>query len=150
MKEKTPAESPFPEKLVHLGIVVRDIDKTVKRLESLGIGPFGALSMAPPIGKIYYRGKPLDAEYKVLSTKIGEVELEMFEPVKGESPWQEFLDNKGEGIHHMALLVDDLDKETDRLTERGASIMLQARSERGGGAYLDLNIGGIIIELLKD
>ena len=46
MKENTTTHSPF-SKLVHVAIVVRDLDEAAERLESLGIGPFKAVSVPP-------------------------------------------------------------------------------------------------------
>ena len=81
------AKSPF-KKLVHVGVVVRDIEKTVERLESLGIGPFAEPPLPPVEASIYYRGKQSHSEVKILQTKIGEIELELFQPVSGEDPWR--------------------------------------------------------------
>jgi catechol 2,3-dioxygenase-like lactoylglutathione lyase family enzyme len=150
MKKKTPAKSPSHNKLRHIGIVVRDIDKAVERLESLGIGPFGPVSFPPGAEGIFLGDKLLDAEPKMLNTKIGEVELELFEPVEGESPWKEFLDSRGEGIHHIAFDVDDIDGMLAKLTEQGASITLTARMQgRLAAAYVDLGIGGFIVEPMQ-
>ena len=144
------AKSPFSKKLIHLGVVVRDIDKAVKRLESLGIGPFRDEPPPPLMGKMLFRGKPYDPNIKVFKAKIGDIELELFENVEGESPWGEFLDSKGEGIHHIAFAADDIDNEVASLTEQGASILHSVRSKGGGGSdYLDLGVGGLIIELEK-
>jgi methylmalonyl-CoA/ethylmalonyl-CoA epimerase len=143
----------FSKKLLHVGVVVRDLDKTVKRLESLGIGPFKPLPL-PPLegGKPLFRGKPIDPEeyHKLLIADIGGVGLEIIEPVKGASPYQEFLDTKGEGIHHLTFAVDDLDREVAKFTERGVNVILKGRfQESGGGDYLDLEVGGIILCLFQ-
>ena len=140
-----PAKSPF-SKLIHLAVVVRDIDEAVKRLEALGIGPFKSASVTLT-EKPLFHGKPSDAEVKESKTKVGEVEVELLQPVEGESPFQEFLDSKGEGIHHIAFTVDDLDKEVAQLTRQGVSILLSAQMQGMKGVYLDIGVGGIIIEL---
>jgi methylmalonyl-CoA/ethylmalonyl-CoA epimerase len=141
------------KKIHHVGIVVRDMAATIKRLESLGIGPFEPFDpkalprfLTEPI----FRGKLMDSKQKVFNGKAGEVIFELFEPGKGNSPWKEFLDTKGEGIHHIGVYVDDLDKEIERLTKEGATIMLNGRWEGGGGGvYMDLGAGDLIIELYK-
>jgi methylmalonyl-CoA/ethylmalonyl-CoA epimerase len=150
MMKNTTAKSPF-SKLLHVGIVVRDMDKAVERVESLGIGPFEAISL-PPIGKRLFRGKPYVGKVKGLIGKIGELEIELFQPVEGESPHKEFLDSKGEGIHHIAFGlddVDDFDKEIAKLTEQGVGILLSGKWQGGGSAYLDPGVGGIIFELMQ-
>jgi methylmalonyl-CoA/ethylmalonyl-CoA epimerase len=151
MRKNTTAKSPF-SKLAHVGVVVRDMDKAIERLSSLGIGPFEAISVPPATGKPLFRGRPFDLDLKVkgLAAKIGEVKLELLQPVDGDSPWKEFLDSKGEGIHHIAFAVDDIDKEVAKFTEQGVSILLSGKWQGGGCAYLDLGVGGIIFELVQD
>lgn len=77
---------------------------------------------------------------------IGEVELELCHRVSGESPHQEFLATKGEGVQHIALAVEDLAKEIARLSEAGATVVLRASLGAGGAglAYVDLNAAGLV------
>jgi hypothetical protein len=112
-------------KLMQIGLVVRDMDKAIKRFSVLGFGPF-APKILPPGTKEWIRGKPSNANVKVNATMVGEIELELCQPVSGESPHQEFLDSKGEGIQHVMFAVDDLGKEIDRLTKQGATVLLRA------------------------
>ncbi len=152
MKKNELSKSTF-SRLAHIGIVVRNMDKTIKRLESLGIGPFKPFdpaSFPPLVGKLKFRGKPFDIDNITMTAKMGNIELEMFEPHEKESPWTEFLETKGEGIHHMAFIVDNLEKEVNKLTKQGATILLGSEWLGGGGAvYLDFNTGGIIVELMQ-
>ena len=148
MEKSSATESPF-SKLIQVGVVVRDMDKTIERLSSLGIGPFEP-KVIPPNTKEWFRDKPLDANLKLSSAKIGEVELELIQPVEGESPHKEFLDSKGEGIQHIAFAVDDLEDDEAKLIEQGASVLLKARRPDGSGVtYLDLGVAGLIVELIK-
>jgi len=148
MEENAAAESPF-SKLIQVGVVVRDMDKAIKRLEYLGIGPFEP-KILPPDSKEWFRDKPLNAKLILNSTMMGEVELELIQPVEGESPHKEFLDSKGEGIQHIAFLTDDLNRQVDKLTKQGVSILLRAERPGGGGvAYLDLGVAGLIVELIQ-
>jgi len=149
MEKNTAAESPFSN-VIQVGVVVRDMDKAIERLSSLGIGPFEP-KVLPPDRQEWFRDKPLNAELKLSSTMMGEVELELIQPVEGESPHKEFLDSKGEGIQHIACVVDDLDSEVDKLNKQGVSVLLRAKRPggRGGVAYLDLGVAGLIIELIQ-
>jgi methylmalonyl-CoA/ethylmalonyl-CoA epimerase len=133
-------------KLMQIGLVVRDMDKAIKRFSVLGFGPF-APKILPPGTKEWIRGKPSNVNVKVNATMVGEIELELCQPVSGESPHQEFLDSKGEGIQHVMFAVDDLEKEIDRLTKQGATVLLKAVFDKGGLAYLDLDASGFIVEL---
>jgi methylmalonyl-CoA/ethylmalonyl-CoA epimerase len=152
-------ESPkFSKKLTHVAIAVKDLQKTIKRLEALGIGPFKPydFDVIPPLaGKLYFHGKPLEGAKKggnvnLYIGKMGNVSLEIFEPIDAPSPQQEFMDKRGEGIHHIAFTVDDFEKELSNLTEKGAEILQIARLENNCGAcYLDMGIADLVFELEK-
>jgi methylmalonyl-CoA/ethylmalonyl-CoA epimerase len=53
----------------------------------------------------------------------------------GDSPWQEFIDKKGEGMHHLGYFVDDIEKEQTALVKRGIEMILSSRFEGGGGGF---------------
>jgi methylmalonyl-CoA/ethylmalonyl-CoA epimerase len=135
-------------KLMQIGLVVRDMDKAVKRFSVLGFGPFTSKKL-PPGTKEWFRGKTFYGKVNVKGTMVGNVELELCQPVSGESPHQEYLDNKGEGIQHVMFAVDDLEKEIARLTKQEATVLLRASFDTGGLAYLDLDASGFIVELIQ-
>jgi methylmalonyl-CoA/ethylmalonyl-CoA epimerase len=138
-------------RLAHVGLVVRDMDKTIERLTSLGIGPFTP-RMPPPDAQETYRGKPFVPSQRVLIqiTHVGDMELELIQPVNGASPHQEFLDKKGEGIQHLGFMVDNLEKEVKNLTAKGSEVLLTSQFKGGGGVtYLDLDVAGLIVELVQ-
>jgi methylmalonyl-CoA/ethylmalonyl-CoA epimerase len=145
------AENTAFKNLFQIGVVVKDMDQAIERLAELGIGPF-KLNMPPAEAKEMFRGKMFIPNEGVLikSARIGNVELELIQPVKGDSPHKEFLDAKGEGIHHVAFHVDDLDSEVDKLTEKGAEVLIRSDKKlKVGIAYLDLHASGLIVELVK-
>lgn len=148
----TKTKPPFSNRVHHIGIVVRDMDKAIERLAALGIGPFEELNhqdLAPLIGEPTFRGKPTHVQSKIWNAKVGDIALELFEPDEGESPYREFLDSKGEGIHHIGFVVDDLEPTVAGLKKKGASEVLHVRWQGGGCDYLDLGVGGIIVELIR-
>lgn len=138
-------------RLVHIGVVVRDMGKTIERLTALGIGPFQP-RILPADAREEYRGKPFlpGKRVAIQITRIGNMELELIQPIDGESPHQEFLDKKGEGIQHLGFMVDNLEEDIKRLTAEGSSILLTSQFKGGGGvAYLDLDAAGLIVELVQ-
>ncbi len=136
-------------KVRQVGVVVRDMDQAIKRLESLGIGPFESMAL-PPDREEWYRGQPAKVKVKISMAQLGDVQLELIEPLDEKSPHREFLDSKGEGIQHIMFSVKDFDRETARLTKEGAVELLRAKFPGGPElAYLDLNVGGIIVELME-
>ena len=136
-------------KLTQVGVVVKDVKKTTERLAFLGIGPFQEMKL-PPDRQELYRGKPALADAKILVTTLGETQLEIVEPLAMESPHREFLETKGEGIQHIMVIVDDIEKEIKRLTDKGCTVLLDIHMPGGAhGAYIDLHAGGIIVEMFQ-
>ena len=141
-------ESSFT-KVIQVGLVVRDVEKTVERLTSLGIGPFNPMVL-PPEREEWFRGKRMYADFKIYGAMIGDIQLELIQPLSGDSPHKEFLETKGEGIQHIACAVEDVEKEVGKLTKEGATTLMRAKFPGGRGvAYMDLDAGGLIIELIQ-
>ncbi len=137
--------------LAHIGMVVRDMEKAIERFAALGIGPFKP-RILPAENRETYRGKPFNPaeRVKIQITRIGNMELELIQPLEGPSPHREFLDVKGEGIQHLGFMVDDLGGAVKDLTEEGSEVMLTSEFPGGGGvAYLDLNAADLIVELVQ-
>ncbi|MGD1118361.1 MAG: VOC family protein [Dehalococcoidales bacterium] len=150
MGNKTNNQSTFT-RLVHVGIVVKDMEKTIERLTELGIGPFKP-RILPADARETYRGQPFIPSQRVAIqiAQIGNLEIELVQPISGKSPHQEFLDEKGEGIQHLGFIVDNLEEDVKRLTTEGSSVLLTSQFKGGGGvAYLDLNTAGLIVELVQ-
>jgi catechol 2,3-dioxygenase-like lactoylglutathione lyase family enzyme len=135
--------------LIQVGVVVKDMDKAIERLTSLGIGPFQP-KILPSGTQEWFRGKPFTGKASIKAAMMGDVELELVQPVAGESPQSEFMASKGEGFQHIAFAVEDLDQAVTQLTKQGIEVLLRAKMPGGGGVvYLDLGAGGIIVELIQ-
>ncbi|MFC1992502.1 VOC family protein [Chloroflexota bacterium] len=146
-------KSPFA-KFDHVGIVVKDIDKAVEYYESLGLGPFFEHMTNVKFIEWRMRDKPIDMDSVKNARRIGragQIKIELIQPVKGESIWKEFLETKGEGIQHLAFSVDNIERETNNLKEKGLTVLFSNRTEDGGGTtYFDTReVGGIIIEIVQ-
>jgi len=151
MEQKIPADSPFtPANYHHTGIIVRDMDKAIEYLESIGIGPFGMGDGQKWVDisfKGELHGRPAEWSVKISNTKVGNGELELLQPSGGESVLQEFLDDSGEGVHHIAYLVDDVRGELDKLVKQGIKVLTSANLDTQGFAYIETSVGGIVIEI---
>jgi methylmalonyl-CoA epimerase len=77
--------------------------------------------------------------------------LELVEPMEDDSPIRRFLDRKGGGIHHLCLLVDDIDAAHRELTDRGARLLGDGPRPGGEGARVlflhPAEAGGVLLEL---
>ena len=146
-------KSPF-SKIHHVGVIVRDMDKAVEYYQSLGLGPFkpsGALVGEVTIAEGMYRDKPYTAKTIIRKAQVGGIELELLQNAEGESLDKEFLESRGEGINHIAFVVDDIDKDVDKLVKKGFDVIFRIKFQEGGGcAYFDTSkIGGVLIELVQ-
>jgi catechol 2,3-dioxygenase-like lactoylglutathione lyase family enzyme len=148
--ESNPDAATF-SRLMHIGVVVRDMETTIERLKALGIGPFQP-RILPADARETYRGRPFAPAQRVMiqTAQIGNIELELIQPVSGASPHREFLEQKGEGVQHLGFFVDNLEQEVARLTGAGSSVMLTSQFKGSGGvAYLNLDAAGLIVELVQ-
>ena len=133
--------------LTQVGVVVKDVEKVVERLGELGIGPFDKMVL-PPEREEYFREKRMYAEFDIRGTRMGNVQLELIQPLEGDSPHKEFLETKGEGIQHVMYQVDNLEETVKELTDKGVEVLLRAKFPGGRGvAYVDLGVSNIVIEL---
>ena len=151
MEMKIPENVHFKsEDFHHVGVIVKDMDKTIEHLETVGIGPFGMMGDQKWVNVTFkgeLHGKPAEWSVKISSTKVGNTELELLQPSGGESALQEFLDEKGEGVHHVAYLVDDVPGEIAKLEKQGLKRLTSANLDTRGFAYFETVEGGIVIEV---
>ena len=141
------SKSPFA-KVHHVGVVVKDMKKALAHYESLGIGPFEPLKLSPAEG--FLRGKSLISTPIISMGEVGGIVIELLQPTEEESLIKEFYEAKGEGVHHIAFLVDDIDKETEKLVQKGFNVIFSQKFGEGGCAFFDTGqVGGMYIELFR-
>jgi catechol 2,3-dioxygenase-like lactoylglutathione lyase family enzyme len=104
-----------------VAIVVKDLQKVTENYWNiLGIGPWEIYSWeAPLVYERRYRGKPAWAREKIALAQVGAVQLELVQPVEGDSTYQDFLVEHGQGLHHLQFLVDDVDETAEMLAKEG-------------------------------
>jgi len=143
-------ESPFAH-IDQIGIIVRDMDKAVEYYESLGIGPFESQTGVVLLERRVRGELVTDVKNAVKVAQMGPIEIELVQPVEGESIQREFLETRGEGINHLGFYVDDLDREVAKLAEQGIEPVMTVTFEGGGGvAYMDTGeVGGVLMELIQ-
>lgn len=138
--------------LAQVAIVVRDIEAASKRYSDiLGLPVANIITVAPGLEvNMTYKGVPSDAQAKLAFFNLGQVQLELIEPMGGESTWQEALDRNGEGVHHLAFWVEGMQKSVDFLAEHGIPMVQRGDMGPGQYAYFDAEEPlGIVLELLE-
>jgi methylmalonyl-CoA/ethylmalonyl-CoA epimerase len=128
-------------KFNHMGVVVRDVDEAVEYYQSLGI-------VDKATDRITMEGKKAKLVGRFIH--IGSLLIELWQPVRGETVQQEFLNSRGEGVNHIAFHVDDLAREKAKLVEKGIPVLFSVKDEEGDMAYFDARkAGNTLIELIQ-
>lgn len=113
---------------IQIGVLVNDLEQYLEKLESVfGIGPF-RIAEYPPKGTSpfrEYRGKNGNFIAKFCFYHLGNIELELIQPISGDNIWQEHIDKHGQGIHHIKFLVPDHKPIEEYLNENGYHIIQQ-------------------------
>jgi len=142
-------EQKIPLEIVQVALVVRNLEDTIQKLRSLWkVGPFEIRESDNPGGIVH--GRKAHIKARLAFAKAGPIDLELIEPVEGENIYWEFLQTKGEGVHHLKIPVQDFESELARIKGKGIGVLQSADSPRVSYAYLDTEKTlGVIFELLQ-
>ncbi|HUG11979.1 MAG TPA: VOC family protein [Opitutaceae bacterium] len=162
--EPAPANvSDYPEKgmvpqkrMLHIGIVVRDIEKSRERwMKFLGLEKLPDIQTATGDAKnpTEYRGHPSTAQAKLVFMNLDNLQVELIEPI-GDTPshWREFLDSKGEGVHHIAFAVKGMGEAyLEKYAEAGCPVVQHGGWATGEYGYMDTAATlGVTVELIEN
>ncbi|HCK40233.1 MAG: lactoylglutathione lyase [Planctomycetaceae bacterium] len=130
-------------------LVVRELEQAAQYYENvLGIGPF----VFPKIHykEITYLGQPSDGYWEMAFARMGPLELELSCPLQTPSIYEDFLNEHGEGLHHLGFDIDDLDATIAQAESLGIGVLMSGRTDQGGFAHLDTRkVGGTIFEAIQ-
>ncbi len=129
------------KRLVQIGIVVADRDQTTRLLTSLfGIGPFRLVEWPDRAeSKYYYRGAEEHIRIRQAFVQLGDVEVELIQPLEGRSGYSDFLDQTGGGIHHVLFEVNDIDPVIQELAKSGVTVLQSGTGIRPGTRWVLLD-----------
>ena len=138
----------LPQKL-HIGVVVKDMDRTIQRLTStFGIGPWDIKERRYPEEQVVVGKGPFS--YRVAFADLGPIELELIEILEGSTIHADFLNARGEGIHHIGFRVKDLENTVTTLQQQGIGVLQSAFREGSRYVYMDpAELGGIMFEFVE-
>ena len=146
-----PMREPSFTETMQLGIVVHDLEATVRRYEDdYGIGPwrFDRIDLGEANDYREY-GEPVERSNRIAIAMVGRVMWELIEPLDEDGIYARFLAEKGEGVHHVAVATSDFD-ETFARAERKDGVMLSCKHSGIDIAYLDtLRDLGVTIEIFS-
>ena len=130
----------------HVGYVTRSIEKTTKDLEKyLGLEPFKR--MTPNYFNKRYYSESEDFRTQLAFSRVGNMVYELIEVIQGRTVYGDFLNEHGEGIHHLGYEISDLTKWAEAYKKVGIEQIMSA--ERVGLRWAYFNTPGIIVELLE-
>lgn len=122
----------------HICIVVEDIGKTKNYYESIGIGPWVDYPPLVEYTRLNVMDEPGFFDSCFVYTQLGNLQLQLVQPGKGNSIYKEFLETKGEGVFHIGFEVDDIDTVEKQLTDNEMKVLASGRRDDGSGfSYLD-------------
>jgi methylmalonyl-CoA/ethylmalonyl-CoA epimerase len=136
-----------------VGIIVQDIEAKARAwAEVLGLPvPEIMITDTYERAQTEYNGKPSNARAKLAFFHLGQVDLELIEPVGKPSTWQDQLDEHGDSLHHIAFEIVGMSEKVAYLKAKG--LPLVQRGEYPGGRYACINGNaqlGAILELLEN
>lgn len=147
---KSENDEPF-NKIVQYAILVGDMKKVAAFYEGLG---FGGMPYDHNISvNRNYRGQPGKFEMYLGWWRWGDVTFEWIQRLVGPGVYDEYLKSRGEGFHHLAFNVTDMDQAVEDFKARGAPVAQSGGWDtprsKGRFAYLDTESqGAVMIELL--
>ncbi len=131
-----------PTHIEHIGIAVKNLTESISYYENvLGL-------------KCYSIEEVKEQKVKTAFFKIGETKIELLESTDPEGPIGKFIEKKGEGIHHLAYAVNDLEASLKEVEAKG--VRLIDKTPRKGAEGLDIaflhpkSTGGVLTELCED
>ena len=139
--------------IVQVGIVVHDIATTAAAwAEVLGL-PVPEVIITAPVeqAQTECRGQSTPARAKLAFFHLGQVALELIEPIGGPSTWAEHLAAHGQSIHHIAFVIQGMAAQIANLGGRGIPLLQRGEYTGGRYAYLDgMERLGAVLELLEN
>jgi methylmalonyl-CoA/ethylmalonyl-CoA epimerase len=123
-----PTRSPAFTETMQIGIVVRDLDAAIRRYEDdYGIGPWVVYQIEPDDVKAWREnGRPAQPSTRAAAAMVGRVQWELIQPLDDKSIFAQFLAEKGEGVHHIAVATASFDEVLAAEAGRGNELVLMA------------------------
>ena len=130
------------KKVEHIGIAVKDISSSTTLFERLlGVKPYKA-------------EKVLSEGVNTTFFRLSDQKIELLSSINKGSAIEKFLESKNEGIHHIALLVDSLESEINRLEGLGFQFISKAPKEGADNKRIVFlhpkSTNGVLVELCEE
>ncbi|WP_119071393.1 VOC family protein [Aggregatilinea lenta] len=142
--------------IIQICVIVDDVEKYMKKYSEVFGLPMPTeyhITAGHDETEAKYYGEPTEAKAKITSFYFGKVQFELLEPLGGPSVWQDFLDQNGPGVHHIAFKVNGSNEVAASFEASGFPVSQQGLFTglpRGMYTYLNTdNALGTTVELLE-
>lgn len=141
--------------IAQIAFVVKDLDATVEQYYKLfGIGPWHFYTYEKPlVSHMTREGTPANYAMRVALSYFGTMRVELIEQKSGDTVYTDFIRDHGYGIHHLGVLVDDMEEAIHQAEQAGFHVTMDGAGFGldGDGHYAYLNTEasiGTTIELI--
>jgi methylmalonyl-CoA/ethylmalonyl-CoA epimerase len=130
------------EKLEHIGIAVKNIDQANKLFAQL-------------LGQEHYKIETVESEgVRTSFFEVSGVKIELLEATREDSPVSKFIEKRGEGIHHLAFAVNNIDESISAYQKKGFELINPVAKKGADNKMICFlhpkTTGGVLIELCAD
>ncbi|MHA1248199.1 MAG: methylmalonyl-CoA epimerase [Candidatus Thorarchaeota archaeon] len=131
---------------------------TVERIDHIGIAVRSIKDVLPyyrDVLGLHFTGEEEvpDQKVRVAFLEIGESRIELLEPTSDDSPISGFLDKRGGGMHHIAVLVEDIEEALQRHREAGSRLIDEQPRDGAHGMRIAFvhpkTTAGVLLELCQ-
>lgn len=141
------------DRVMQIGLVVGDIERAARAWSTILGLPMPEIRTTDPgeVARTEYKGQPTPARAKLAFFQMGQVSVELIEPIDGPSTWRDQLDAHGDSLHHIAFTVDGMRERLDHLAGHDIPLVQRGEYTRGRYAYVDATGQlGAVLELLEN
>ena len=139
--------------ITQVGVIVADIETKAKAwADVLGLPvPEIIITDVVDVAQTEYEGESTPARAKLAFLHLGQVDLELIEPIDGPSTWKDQLDQHGESLHHIAFVINGMQEKVAYLDTKGLPLVQRGEYTGGRYAYVDGTAKlGAVLELLEN
>ncbi|MBL0745186.1 methylmalonyl-CoA epimerase [Chryseolinea lacunae] len=130
------------EKLEHIGIAVKNMEKAHSIFEAL-------------LGREHYKIEEVASEgVRTSFFEIGGVKIEFLEATRDDSPIAKFIEKRGEGVHHLAFAVNDIKSSIEEYKQKGFELISEIPKKGADNKMICFmhpkSTGGVLVELCQE
>jgi methylmalonyl-CoA/ethylmalonyl-CoA epimerase len=131
-----------PSHIEHIGIAVKNLEETIRYYEDvMGLECYGIEEVQ-------------DQKVRTAFFMVGQTKIELLESTDPEGPIGKFIEKRGEGMHHIAFAVNELEEKLKKAEEKGIRLIDQQPRKGAEGLHIAFlhpkSTFGVLTELCED